>query len=146
MREVDTLRRAPTSNTLLTQTQTRLRTARRFYHRLAIRKGALLELHLARENIFVHHPVAHEAVQRVRKGSRLVLLEEEVTDPGKAVPGEGNGPEPHPVLRQQCEEHERKHQSAANEMQAPIDSVLMFAEVERIELGKASETLLFHGI
>ena len=49
------------------------------------RVGAASEADLARPEIFVHHPIAHEAVQRALERGRLVFLEHEVADPREAV-------------------------------------------------------------
>jgi TPP-dependent pyruvate/acetoin dehydrogenase alpha subunit len=53
-----------------------------------------LELDLAGENVLPHHPVSHEAVERVREGRRTVLLEEEVPDPGEGVAADDSREQP----------------------------------------------------
>src|SRR5437016_3714706 len=52
------------------------------------------ERNLSGDDLPIHQPVAHEAVERVAEGGRRVVFEEEVADPGETVAADDRGHEP----------------------------------------------------
>src|SRR5690606_20776944 len=66
----------------------------RSFRRKAAGRETKSESDAADEDVAVHDPVAQEAVPRMPEGGRLVVLEEEVADPGEAVAGERHAQQP----------------------------------------------------
>lgn len=50
---------------------------------------ALHHSNLATQNIVIHDPIPHEAINRVLERSRLVLFEKGMPNPSKAIPKAG---------------------------------------------------------
>src|SRR5262245_54358391 len=73
------------------------------------------------------------------EGRGAVLLEEEMSDPGKTVTTDQCGQQPPRVLLGEGDHQQRQHAAAAEEMQAATGAVAVLAQVERIELSKALE-------
>ncbi|MNP74000.1 hypothetical protein D3C76_1707980 [compost metagenome] len=76
---------------------------------------------------------------------RAVLLEEEVTDPGKAVTRHRQGPQQHPGSATNGQRQYQDDQRRADKMQTAAGTVAVFAEVIRVELSETVESFdVFH--
>src|SRR5690554_3589043 len=101
--------------------------------------GAESEANAPGQGVAQHDPVTHEAVQRVLEGCWTVLLEEEVAYPGKPVAGHGQCQQQPEVGADEGPGQYRQDQQTADVVQAAAHIIAVFAEVERIELGKGAE-------
>src|SRR3569623_756565 len=97
------------------------------------------ERDLAAQHVHVHHPVADEAVERILEGGRLVLLEEEVPDPGAGVAAEEGAEQVVGIGAHRGQGEEGQGDGAAEVVQAAADHVGMLAQVKRVELAEAGE-------
>ena len=95
------------------------------------------ETDLADQHVLVHHPVAGQGIERVLEGCRLVLLEEEMADPGKAITAQQRVQDPDGIHAADTHHQAADHQRGADEMQAATGLVGVFGQVVGIELGKA---------
>src|SRR5690606_4916351 len=86
-----------------------------------------------------HDPATHDALQRVLEGRRTALLEEELAYPGKPVAGHGQCQQQPGVGAEEGPGQYREDQQTADVVQAAAHIIAVFAEVERIELGKGAE-------
>src|SRR6185369_16477787 len=80
------------------------------------------------------------------KGRRLVVLDEEMRDPGGAIARDRNDDQPAPALPQQKQRQRDQHQRAAKKMPGPRRRPGMFAQIERPEFRVAAEAAVAHPI
>ena len=79
-----------------------------------LRRG--LKRNLAGGDVFPHHPVAHEAVERELERRRAILLEEEVTDPSQTVTDRQTGEQTRRLARNNRRDSEEKADAAADKV------------------------------
>jgi hypothetical protein len=108
--------------------------------------SSFLESNLAGQHFPPHTPVAQKAEPGICEGGGLVVLKEEMSDPGKGVAlykGHRNQP---PHWSNESSDEQRQCYRCANEVQPAGNPVEMFAEIERIKLFKRTVNLYFiHG-
>src|SRR5579872_2188170 len=92
---------------------------------------------LAGEDLPEHHPIAHEAVKRMAKSGRPVLLEHQMGKPGEAVPRDQRGGEPPDIAGGKQRQQAHQRQAGAQEMQPPRGAARMLAKIEEIEFREA---------
>ena len=95
--------------------------------------------HLPRPDVLVHHPVAHEAVERPLEAGGLVLLKAEVPHPGKAVAAEQAIQQVLRLARGHQHGQAEQAERGANEVQAAAGAVAVLAQVEGVEVREAFE-------
>lgn len=83
-----------------------------------------------------HHEVAHQAVDGVGECCRSVLLDEEMTNPGKTVACQWHCPEERPLAGDQGHQGDGQHQCGAAKMEAAVGAVTVLSQVERVKLCK----------
>ncbi|MCY1441453.1 hypothetical protein D9M71_577700 [compost metagenome] len=104
-----------------------------------------LERHASQDHVAIHDEIAEKAVERVLKGCRTILLEEEMSGPGEAVTGQRQYPQQRPGAPTNGQRHKENDQRRADEVQSSASTVAVFAEVIRVKLSEGVETLdVFH--
>src|SRR5690606_15574862 len=88
-----------------------------------------------------HGEVALQAVERIPESRGHVALEEEMPDPRKRVSGNRYRPQQMPLAVEEGPGQERERKRSADHVQSPRGGVAVLAQVIRVELAEARETL-----
>src|ERR1700730_8753263 len=97
------------------------------------------ELHSTGQHVPPQSPVTDKAEPRVFKRGRLIVLEEEVADPGAGVTlHERYGNEPPHLCDDRGDEHCGGN-AGTGEMQSPASPVGVFAKIKGIEIGEGAK-------
>jgi hypothetical protein len=97
------------------------------------------QLDLARPNIFVHHPITHEGIQRALEAGGFVVFKAEVADPGEQVAAKQAYQQPPEITRGHQNAQADQPKRGADEMQAAAGAITMLGQIERVKLGKAGD-------
>lgn len=99
-----------------------------------------LESALARNGLGEHFKVAHQAPGRISKGGGLILLEEEMSNPSKAIADDWGR---HKIFKATHNapkddiEQTQADKARAYDMQAAADHVLVLRQIKGVKLLKA---------
>jgi hypothetical protein len=103
-----------------------------------------LDPNSAAQNVPPKPPVSHQTEPRIFERCGLVVLEEEVADPGERVTlDEPNRNEP-PPLRDHGSDEQRERNARAGEVQSPAGPVGVLAEIKGIEIAECPKRVLVH--
>lgn len=96
---------------------------------------------LTAQDLPEHHPVPRQTVQRVSESGRAVVLEAEMSDPGKSIAEQWREQQPPRASPEQhCGKH-HQHARRSDEMQSAALQISVLSQVEGIESGEALESL-----
>src|ERR1700678_1148329 len=100
---------------------------------------AALDPNSALQNIPPKPPIAHQAEPGIFEGGRLVVLKEEVADPGECVTLNQRCCNQPPALGGHSGNQQDGGNARACEMQPPAGRVGMFTEIKRIEVAESAK-------
>src|ERR1700730_9039444 len=105
-----------------------------------------LDPNFAAQNVPPKPPVSHQTEPRVFERCGLVVLEEEVADPGERVTLHERCRSKPPPLRDHGSDEQRDGNARAGEVQSPAGAVGVLAEIEGIEIAESPKrVLVVHG-
>ena len=102
-------------------------------------------LNLAGEDMPEHDKVGTEAIERIGECSGPVFLDEEMSEPCKAITQDRNSSEEVPAHGDKPSAEAGNNQACTDEVQGAIDGVRMLAEIIRIETPERFIFFICHG-
>lgn len=93
-----------------------------------------LDFYSATQDVPPETPVAHQAEYRILERRGMVVLKEEVADPGECVSLEERHRNQPPGSRHRGDDEQRNGDASTSEMQPSAGAVGMFAQIKRIEI------------
>ncbi len=86
-----------------------------------------------------HDKIGSQTIERIGERGWLILLEEKVAYPSKAVSGNGHKHKEFPVVGYYSGNAQRNYQRSSSKMKPSTNGICVFGKVERIEFFERCE-------